>query len=60
MGKGSLKKVNSKKSSVKKTMKIMKSPKKASTQKDSKFTKTVELYHDQKDYFKKDAVYAKW
>ena len=28
--------------------------------KDSKFTKTVTLYSNQKDYFKMDTVYSKW
>jgi hypothetical protein len=61
MGKGSVQKKNIKKS-VKKTVAITKTVKtpKASTKKDSKFTKTVELFRDQKDYFKLDDKYAKW
>jgi hypothetical protein len=55
MGKGSVKKPSAKTTTKGKTMKIMKSPKK-----DSKFTKTVTLYSNQKDYFKMDTVYAKW
>lgn len=59
MGKGLVVKNGNSKKIVGKTMKIMKTPKKSSS-KDSKFTKEVTLYHDQKDYFKMDSAYAKW
>jgi hypothetical protein len=42
-------------------MNIAKTPKKATpAKKSSKFTKTVTLFRDQKDYFSLDAHYAKW
>ena len=58
MGKGSSKKSTPEKVATKKgkTIKISKTPKKA----DSKFTKTIAVYANQKDYFKLDQGYAKW
>ena len=57
MVKGSSKKSTPKKVAAKgKTIKISKTPKKA----DSKFTKTIAVYANQKDYFKLDQGYAKW
>jgi len=58
MGKGSGKKSTPKKVATKgKTIKISKTPKKSG---DSKFTKTIAVYGNQKDYFKLDQGYAKW
>lgn len=51
MGKGSVKKATPKKQATKgKSIVIKKTPKKA----DSKFTKEVSVFADQKDYFKLD------